>query len=119
MKALDMKQVGKKMESTGTLAEFRSIVGSMLPKGYPMTEEDWRVDITGMMEVALWKGCKRLAEEMDEVDLKLLGGMVGTLGDRLMVHKGQPTSIQQVQVVKVNHKEMMESIRKAKVVVDV
>ena len=41
---------------------FKLIRGVKVPTDYPENEDDWRKDVTGFLEVAIWKGTKRLAE---------------------------------------------------------
>jgi len=68
---------------------FKYIRGVKVPSDYPETEEEWRKDVTGFIEVAIWKGTKRLAEEsMNFIDDRSLPVSVAVLTDKLAVIKG-------------------------------
>ena len=88
------------------------IRGVKVPKDYPDNEEDWRKDVVGFLEVAIWKGTKRLAEEsMQFIDDRSLPVAVAVLTDKLAATKGQPTSIHLSMTASVNHRELMADLR--------
>ena len=88
------------------------IRGVKVPKDYPDNEEDWRKDVVGFLEVAIWKGTKRLAEEsMQFIDDRSLPVAVAVLTDKLAATKGQPTSIHLSMTASVNHRDLMADLR--------
>ena len=91
---------------------FKYIRGVKVPSDYPENEEDWRKDVTGFMEVAIWKGTKRLAEDsMTFIDDRSLPVAVAVLTDKLAVIKGQPTSIHLAMTASVNHRDLMKDLK--------
>jgi hypothetical protein len=88
------------------------IRGVKVPKDYPDNEDDWRKDVTGFLEVAIWKGTKRLAENsMHFIDDRSLPVAVAVLVDKLAATKGQPTSIHLSMTASVNHRDLMADLR--------
>ena len=88
------------------------IRGVKVPQDYPDNEDDWRKDVTGFIEVAIWKGTKRLAEDaMNFLDDRSLPVAVAVLTDKLAVIKGQPTSIHLSMTASVNHRDLMADLR--------
>jgi hypothetical protein len=88
------------------------IRGVKVPKDYPDNEEDWRKDVTGFLEVAIWKGTKRLAENsMHFIDDRSLPVAVAVLVDKLAATKGQPTSIHLSMTASVNHRDLMADLK--------
>jgi hypothetical protein len=91
---------------------FKYIRGVKVPSDYPETEEEWRKDVTGFIEVAIWKGTKRLAEEsMNFIDDRSLPVSVAVLTDKLAVIKGQPTSIHLAMTATVSHRDLMKDLK--------
>ena len=91
---------------------FKLIRGVKVPTDYPENEEDWRKDVTGFLEVAIWKGTKRLAESsINLIDDRGLPVAIAVLTDKLSVIKGQPTSIHLSMTASVNHRELMADLR--------
>ena len=91
---------------------FKYIRGVKVPSDYPETEEEWRKDVTGFIEVAIWKGTKRLAEEsMTFIDDRSLPVSVAVLTDKLAVIKGQPTSIHLAMTATVSHRDLMKDLK--------
>ena len=91
---------------------FKLIRGVKVPTDYPENEEDWRKDVTGFLEVAIWKGTKRLAESsINLIDDRNLPIAVAVLTDKLSVIKGQPTSIHLSMTASVNHRDLMADLR--------
>ena len=91
---------------------FKYIRGVKVPSDYPENEEDWRKDVTGFMEVAIWKGTKRLAEDsMSFIDDRSLPVAVAVLTDKLATIKGQPTSIHLSMTASVNHRDLMKDLK--------
>jgi hypothetical protein len=90
---------------------FKLIRGVKVPKDYPETEDAWRQDVIGFMEVALWKGTRRLAETaMDEIDARTLPISVAVVTDKLGLLKGQPTSIHASLTLTASHKDLMKEL---------
>jgi hypothetical protein len=91
---------------------FKLIRGVKVPTDYPETEEDWRRDVTGFIEVAIWKGTKRLAESsINLIDDRSLPVAVAVLTDKLAVIKGQPTSIHLAMTASVSHRDLMRDMK--------
>ena len=88
------------------------IRGVKVPKDYPDNEEDWRKDVTGFLEVAIWKGTKRLAENsMHFIDDRSLPVAVAVLVDKLAATKGQPTRIHLNMTASVSHRDLMADLK--------
>jgi transcriptional regulator with XRE-family HTH domain len=95
-----------------TATAFKLIRGVKVPTDYPDNEDDWRKDVTGFLEVAIWKGTKRLAESsINLIDDRGLPIAVAVLTDKLSVIKGQPTSIHLSMTASVNHRDLMADLR--------
>ena len=95
-----------------TTTAFKLIRGVKVPTDYPENEDDWRKDVTGFLEVAIWKGTKRLAESsINLIDDRNLPIAVAVLTDKLSVIKGQPTSIHLSMTASVNHRELMADLK--------
>ena len=95
---------------------FKLIRGVKVPTDYPENEEDWRKDVTGFLEVAIWKGTKRLAESsINLIDDRGLPVAIAVLTDKLSVIKGQPTSIHLSMTASVNHRDLMADLRERNV----
>ncbi len=91
---------------------FKYIRGVKVPVDYPDNEEDWRKDVIGFLEVALWKGTRRLAQEsMAFIDDRSLPVSVAVLTDKLATIKGQPTSIHLAMTASVNHRDLMRDLK--------
>jgi LacI family transcriptional regulator len=91
---------------------FKLIRGVKVPVDYPETEEEWRKDVTGFLEVAIWKGTKRLAESsIMLIDDRTLPVSVAVLTDKLAVIRGQPTSIHLAMTASVNHRDLMKDLK--------
>lgn len=112
------KPLSKIAEETG-LSEhttFKYIRGVKVPHDYPETEDEWRKDVTGFLEVAIWKGTKRLAQEsMAFIDDRSLPVAVAVLTDKLANIKGQPTSIHLAMTASVNHRDLMKDLKERRV----
>ena len=111
---LENKSIDKIAEETGlgTTTTFKLIRGVKVPVDYPENEEDWRKDVTGFLEVAIWKGTKRLAESsINLIDDRGLPVAVAVLTDKLAVIKGQPTSIHLAMTASVNHRDLMKDLK--------
>jgi transcriptional regulator with XRE-family HTH domain len=93
-------------------ATFKYIRGVKVPIDYPETEEEWRKDVTGFMEVAIWKGTKRLAEtSINYIDDRTLPIAIGVTLDKLSTLKGQPTSIHLAMTASVSHRDLMKDLK--------
>ncbi|MFZ9585166.1 MAG: hypothetical protein ACO280_09470 [Pseudohongiellaceae bacterium] len=91
---------------------FKLVRGVKVPVDYPDNEEDWRRDVTGFLEVAIWKGTRRLAESsINLIDDRSLPVAVAVLTDKLSVIKGQPTSIHLAMTASVNHRDLMKDLK--------
>lgn len=111
---LENKSVEKIAEAAGVgiTTAFKLIRGVKVPTDYPDNEDDWRKDVTGFLEVAIWKGTKRLAESsINLIDDRSLPVAVAVLTDKLSVIKGQPTSIHLSMTASVNHRDLMADLK--------
>ena len=111
---LQNKSLAEISASTGLnpTTAFKYIRGVKVPSDYPDNEEDWRKDVTGFMEVAIWKGTKRLAEDsMSFIDDRSLPVAVAVLTDKLATIKGQPTSIHLAMTASVSHRDLMKDLK--------
>lgn len=91
---------------------FKYIRGVKVPADYPETEEEWRKDVTGFLEVAIWKGTKRLAQEsMAFIDDRSLPVAVAVMTDKLATIRGQPTSIHLNMTASVSHRDLMKDLK--------
>ena len=96
----------------GPTTAFKLIRGVKVPTDYPENEDDWRKDVTGFLEVAIWKGTKRRAESsINLIDDRGLPVAIAVLTDKLSVIKGQPTSIHLSMTASVNHRDLMADLR--------
>jgi hypothetical protein len=115
---LENKSLEKIAEATGLSPQtaFKLIRGVKVPVDYPENEEDWRKDVTGFLEVAIWKGTKRLAEtSINLIDDRGLPVAVAVLTDKLSVIKGQPTSIHLAMTASVSHRDLMKDLKERNV----
>jgi hypothetical protein len=115
---LENKSIDKIAEETGLgpTTTFKLIRGVKVPVDYPENEEDWRKDVTGFLEVAIWKGTKRLAESsINLIDDRGLPVAVAVLTDKLSVIKGQPTSIHLAMTASVSHRDLMKDLKERNV----
>ena len=111
---IENKSLEKIAEATGLSPHtaFKLIRGVKVPVDYPETEDEWRKDVTGFLEVAIWKGTKRLAESsIMLIDDRTLPISVGVLTDKLAVIKGQPTSIHLAMTASVSHRDLMKDLK--------
>ena len=85
--------------------------GVKVPQDYPETEDGWKNDVISFMEVAIWKGTKRLAQNgMDEIDSRTVPISVAILTDKLGIMKGQPTSIHASLSLTASHRDLMKEL---------
>ena len=94
---------------------FKLIRGVKVPVDYPEgpnAADAWRDDVISFMEIALWKGSKRLAMSgMDEIDARTLPISCAVVLDKLNVLKGQPQSIHASLSLTMSHKELISELR--------
>lgn len=91
---------------------YKLIRGVKVPADYPETEDGWKNDVISFMEVAIWKGTKRLAQTgMDEIDSRTVPISVAILTDKLGIMKGQPTSIHASLTVTTTHRDLMKELK--------
>jgi hypothetical protein len=94
---------------------LKYIRGVAVPADYPETEEDWRKDVIGFFEIALWKGTKRLATSaIDEIAPHQLPISLAISSDKLSLMKGQPTSFSVNVHQTINHREFLDELKGAK-----
>lgn len=91
---------------------FKLIRGVKVPKDYPENEENWRQDVTGFLEVAIWKGTRRLADTaIEEIDARTLPISLAVAIDKLNTLKGQPTSIHASLTVTTTHRDLIKELK--------
>jgi transcriptional regulator with XRE-family HTH domain len=115
---IENKSLEKIAEATGLSQHtaFKLIRGVKVPADYPETEDEWRKDVTGFLEVAIWKGTKRLAESSIMLsDDRTLTVSVAVLTDKLAVIRGQPTSIHLAMTASVSHRDLMKDLKERNV----
>jgi LacI family transcriptional regulator len=115
---IENKSLEKIAEATGLSQHtaFKLIRGVKVPSDYPETEDEWRKDVTGFLEVAIWKGTKRLAESsIMLIDDRTLPVSVAVLTDKLAVIRGQPTSIHLAMTASVSHRDLMKDLKERNV----
>jgi LacI family transcriptional regulator len=115
---IENKSLEKIAEATGLSQHtaFKLIRGVKVPADYPETEDEWRKDVTGFLEVAIWKGTKRLAESsIMLIDDRTLPVSVAVLTDKLAVIRGQPTSIHLAMTASVSHRDLMKDLKERNV----
>jgi transcriptional regulator with XRE-family HTH domain len=115
---IENKSLEKIAEATGLSPHtaFKLIRGVKVPADYPETEDEWRKDVTGFLEVAIWKGTKRLAESsIMLIDDRTLPVSVAVLTDKLAVIRGQPTSIHLAMTASVSHRDLMKDLKERNV----
>ena len=115
---LENKPLEKIAENAGVgiSTAFKLVRGVQVPFDYPETEDEWRKDVTGYLEIAIWKGTKRLAESsINFIDDRGLPVAVAVLTDKLSVIKGQPTSIHLAMTASVSHRDLMRDLHERRV----
>lgn len=111
---IENKSLEKIAEAAGVspATAFKLVRGVKVPIDYPETEEEWRKDVTGFLEVAIWRGTKRLAESsIMLIDDRTLPVSVAVLTDKLAVIRGQPTSIHLAMTASVSHRDLMKDLK--------
>ena len=94
---------------------LKYIRGVAVPHDYPENEEDWRKDVIGFFEIALWKGTKRLATSaIEEIAPHQLPISLAISADKLAMLKGQPTSFSVNVHQTINHREFLDELKGAK-----
>lgn len=90
---------------------FKLVRGVKVPQDYPENEDNWRQDVTGFLEVAIWKGTRRLADTaIEEIDARTLPISLAVAIDKLNTLKGQPTSIHASLTVTTTHRDLMKEL---------
>lgn len=111
---LTNKSLAKIADETGLTegTAFKLVRGVKVPKDYPETEEAWRSDVTGFLEVAVWKGTRRLADTaIEEIDSRTLPISLAVAIDKLNTLRGQPTSIHASLTVTTTHRDLMKELK--------
>jgi hypothetical protein len=82
-----------------------------LPLGYPDNDDDWREDVKQFMQVAIWKGTKRLAETgMDLMPLDKICVGTAILVDKHALLQGAPTSFSVSATMQIDQKALLDRI---------
>jgi hypothetical protein len=82
-----------------------------LPLGYPDNDDDWREDVKQFMQVAIWKGTKRLAETgMDLMPLDKICVGTAILVDKHSLMQGNPTSFSVSATMQIDQKALLDRI---------
>lgn len=86
-----------------------------LPLYFPESVDEWRNDVIKFMQIAVWKGTRRLASQgVDEMDVRNLSVCVGIISDKLSGYMGNPTSVSVVQHQVIHHDAIMDRLKQAK-----
>ena len=97
---------------TTVQARFKGID---VPECYPETKEEWHADVVKFMEIAVWKGSRRMAmTEMDVLDGHRLPISIAILSDKISLLTGNPTSLAVVQHHTVNHNQLHDRMKQAR-----
>jgi hypothetical protein len=110
---LTNKSLAKISDETGLCqgTAFKLVRGVKVPQDYPDNEEAWRTDVTGFLEVAIWKGTRRLADTaIEEIDSRTLPISLAVAIDKLNTLKGQPTSIHASLSLTASHRDLMKEL---------
>lgn len=110
---LENKSLATIADETGLCqgTAFKLVRGVKVPQDYPENEDNWRQDVTGFLEVAIWKGTRRLADTaIEEIDARTLPISLAVAIDKLNTLKGQPTSIHASLTVTTTHRDLMKEL---------
>jgi len=89
--------------------------GIEVPECYPETQEEWKQDVIKFMEIAVWKGSRRMAmTDMDAMEDHRIPVSVAILTDKLSLLTGNPTSLAVVQHHTVNHNQLHDRMKQAR-----
>lgn len=105
----------EKISAASGLSEptaFKLIRGVKVPADYPTNPDEWRDSLLQYMEIALWKGIRRLADgAMDQIAPGTVPIASGILLDKYNLMKGQPQSIHASLSLTMSHKELISELR--------
>jgi hypothetical protein len=105
----------EKIASASGLSEttaFKLVRGVKVPHDYPTNPDEWRDSLLQYMEIALWKGIRRLADgAMDQIAPGTVPIASGILLDKYNLMKGQPQSIHASLSLTMSHKELISELR--------
>lgn len=88
----------------------------LVPDDYPDNDEDWRKDVIQFLQIAAWKGSKRLSSTgMDEMPAYNLPVSTGIILDKIQMMTGQPTSMSLQIHTSMNHSDIAKRIQESKV----
>jgi hypothetical protein len=111
---LSNKSLEKIADETGLCKEaaFKYIKGVKVPKDYPSNYDEWQSDVIGFLEIAIWKGTRRLADNgMELIEDKSVPISMAIAVDKLSLLRGQPTNITANMSISVNHRELLNELR--------
>lgn len=114
LKGMSMQEIGDEsgVQRLTVRARFKGIE---VPECYPETKEEWLSDVTKFMEIAVWKGSRRMAmTEMDMLDGHRLPISIAILTDKVSLLNGNPTSLAVVQHQTVNHSDVLSRMKQAR-----
>ena len=79
----------------------------LVPDDYPENDEDWRKDVIQFLQIAAWKGSKRLSSTgMDEMPAYNVPVSTGIILDKIQLMTGQPTSMSLQIHTKVSREDL-------------
>jgi len=121
-KLVDADLTGKSISSLknglslGTNQANRKLIRHVeVPDDYPENDDDWRKDVIQFLQIAAWKGSKRLAGNgMDEMPAYNVPVSTGILIDKIQVMTGQPTSMSLQIHTSMNHSDIAKRIQESK-----
>ena len=89
--------------------------GIQVPDDFPDSHDGVMADVLTFLDVALWKGTRRLAQEVMEImKPESLPVSVAVLVDKVSMLRGQPTSFAIVQHQSVDHRAMVDRMKQAR-----
>lgn len=94
--------------------KFKDFKEVELPLYFPETVDEWRNDVIKFMQIALWKGVRRMANSIETIDERGVPVAVGIISDKLNGYMGNPTSVSVIQHQVINHADIMERLKQAK-----
>ena len=74
-------------------AAFKLVHNVKVPADYPTNQEEWQEQTKQFLQIAIWKGTRKLAMEMDDIDVDRLSVATAICVDKLALMSGQATSV--------------------------
>lgn len=97
----------------------RYIRGVLVPDDYPETKDQWREDVVRFMEIAIWKGTRRLSDTgMGALPLTAVPVSTAILVDKHALMTGNPTSLSLTAHVSLNQSEIQSRLARLRASAD-